>query len=1039
FTYRHRFGDPFADMTAQLASPAAFKQAGLDYATTLLGVNFSVDPRPKGRAVVKLTSDRPINDPFVDMLLQLDWPAGRLIREYTFLLDPPEVAAKAAAPVVPAVAKATPTPQVGSARVVSGPNATIDDELRDRAIARIRAREASGTGGARAVSAAKESTAASAAARPTKGGADGSPTHLVKRGETLHGIATQTKPEGVSLDQMLVGLLRTNQSAFSGGNMNRLQAGRILSIPTKPVIETVSPTEARKIVVAQSSDWNAYQRRLAGLAARAPVAEDAATQESAGKITAKVEDQAAPAAASSDQLKVSKTEAADSKPGAAAAAGSASEEDQIAKEKALREANERVVALEQNVADLQKLLELKNESLAELQKQAVTNPVPAPVVDAGTGTKAPADAVKPPETTLAATPAPDATSKPETAVRPSAADVPAVVPAEVKPAPTPPVEPKPAAPAEPAKPTVPPPPPPPPDEPGFLAGLLEQPMLLGAALLALIAAFLVARRRRAGKEETPLDLGSTLSPQSIGMSGNSVFRSTGGQNVDTSHTPAQTDFSQAGPGSIDTDEVDPVAEADVYMAYGRDAQAEEILLEAKQKDPKRHAIHLKLLEIYSNRKDVKKFEALATELYGETGGVGADWEKAAALGLLLIPASPLFGSLPKAAPVTAGGPSSDSSISPISGADALVPPPSPPVPPAPAAPIEAARVFEATDVRTGAQLPPTADASDTAVAPLAADADALSDSTSLDFDLGQPDEKPVVVLGEVPESVQDVREAATDEALDAGALDFDLGAESVFFSRATEADEPTGADVTNINFPELPTDEGSVTVISAGAPDPDFDRDGATKRPESGKSEASEAQTMIFQPDGADAGSKGDVSESEATQAKESEDSVSADKPGDDVEFDVNLTESTFLGRTMVDTSSFDMSSIDLDLDAPELPAAATPPAASPTDASDELGLRDVPDVPDGTQVSTAVNPDFASEQAETQVNPQIGGESEPDLLPGFDVGANEEVATKLDLAKAYEEMGDFEGARELLDEVVKEGDPAQRDQAQAILARLSE
>ena len=100
--------------------------------------------------------------------------------------------------------------------------------------------------------------------------------------------------------------------------------------------------------------------------------------------------------------------------------------------------------------------------------------------------------------------------------------------------------------------------------------------------------------------------------------------------MDTSHTPAQTDFSQAGPGSIDTDEVDPVAEADVYMAYGRDAQAEEILLEAKQKDPKRLAIHLKLLEIYANRKDTKQFETLATDLYSETGGVGADWRLARA-------------------------------------------------------------------------------------------------------------------------------------------------------------------------------------------------------------------------------------------------------------------------------------------------------------------------------------------------------------------------------------------------------------------------
>ncbi len=72
------------------------------------------------------------------------------------------------------------------------------------------------------------------------------------------------------------------------------------------------------------------------------------------------------------------------------------------------------------------------------------------------------------------------------------------------------------------------------------------------------------------------------------------------------------------PGTIDTDEVDPVAEADVYMAYGRDTQAEEILLEALQKDPQRTAIHAKLLEIYANRRSLKQFETLASELYAQT-------------------------------------------------------------------------------------------------------------------------------------------------------------------------------------------------------------------------------------------------------------------------------------------------------------------------------------------------------------------------------------------------------------------------------------
>jgi FimV-like protein len=98
-------------------------------------------------------------------------------------------------------------------------------------------------------------------------------------------------------------------------------------------------------------------------------------------------------------------------------------------------------------------------------------------------------------------------------------------------------------------------------------------------------------------------------------------------------------------------------------------------------------------------------------------------------------------------------------------------------------------------------------------------------------------------------------------------------------------------------------------------------------------------------------------------------------------------------------------------------------------------------------QAETNVNPqfgnamgqsgdvDFASGQAETLVNPQFG--EEPDLLPEFEISANEEVSTKLDLAKAYEEMGDFEGARELLQEVMKEGDASHREKAQAILTKI--
>ena len=759
--------DELSGMKPQLAPPEAFKQAGLDYATTLLSIRFSLDKRPNGQPVIKLTSDRPINDPFVDMLLELNWPAGRLVREYTFLLDPPEVAAKNVVPVAPARTSA-PTATSRSSSVASRTESPIDDDVRRKALARI---------------AGQESTA-----KPADRPAERRDVHEVRRGDTLHKIASETKPEGVSLEQMLVGLLRANQDAFDGGNMNRLKAGKILSIPEKSSLESMPPAEARKIVVAQSSDWNAYRSKLAGVAAQTPAKEADTSQEVAGKITAKVEDKAAPAAESKDQLKVSKTDATGSKPGVRAGV---SDEDLIAKEKALKEANERLAALEKNVVELEKLVELRNQNLAELQQQAagaakpeaVATPLPpavAPMVPAAKPEPAPEAAGSPAEKAVEPVAAPSTEPKVEPAPKP--AEVPAPKPAPV--------------------------PPPPPEEPGFVDDLLGNPLALagGGAILALIAAYVVARRRRDGKEEAPLDLSSTLTPQSSALTANSVFRSTGGQSVDTSHTPVQTDFSQAGPGSIDTDEVDPVAEADVYMAYGRDVQAEEILIEARQKDPKRHAIHLKLLEIYSNRKDLKQFETLVTDLYGDTGGVGVDWEKAAAMGLKLNPGNPLFGASAKAIPAF----DADATVivAPQSMKNTV------------ALPGELSRAAEkasADGARPISSEPaPASDVLATAEAP------AL---TSLDFDLDLGETERVEPSGDVKARADDTP-WLVEPAAEVGALDFDLAPERSDAGDAESASasavEPRSSDLER-GLPDTPASSSFKKTDSIEVADLDFD------------------------------------------------------------------------------------------------------------------------------------------------------------------------------------------------------------------------
>ncbi|MBA2690598.1 MAG: hypothetical protein H0U63_07330, partial [Burkholderiales bacterium] len=106
-----------------------------------------------------------------------------------------------------------------------------------------------------------------------------------------------------------------------------------------------------------------------------------------------------------------------------------------------------------------------------------------------------------------------------------------------------------------------------------------------------------------------------------------------------------TDFDKVGAGNIDTDEVDPVAEADVYIAYGRDAQAEEILKEANAKDPTRYEILLKLLEIYSNRKSAQSFEAVAKQLNNTIGAQHPLWSKVAEMGRKLDSHNPLYASV----------------------------------------------------------------------------------------------------------------------------------------------------------------------------------------------------------------------------------------------------------------------------------------------------------------------------------------------------------------------------------------------------------
>jgi len=578
------------NLSVRLPSADAFRKANIEYSGALLSVKFSIEQRGADRYVVVLSSTQPMNEPFLDLLVELDWTTGRLVREYTFLLDPPEYKGPQAPPTM--AAPATGAPVIKPVEMPTQPASSAV------------APSADWPGAAPAPAASRATAAAPKAAA----------SYQVKPGDTLTKIAIANKSDNVSLQQMLIALYRSNADAFDGNNINRMRAGKILNIPDTETAASVDQGEAVRTVSAQAADFNDYRRKLGAAVAAAPERAEQRRLSSSGKITARVEDKPAAAKDAKDQLKLSKAEEP-GKPGAKRSAQGL-QEDLFAKEKALTEANQRIAMLEKNVQDMQKLLELKSQSGAQLQQQAAKAgaakavepakvPEPAKAADAAK-TPGPAKAVEPAKTEDAAKAAPKA-----------------VVPNKALP-----------------KVKVPPPPAP---EPSLIDEILGNEFALyggGVFLLLLFAGYgYYAWRRK--KTLQKMESSVMGAPD---LATDSVFGAAGGAKVDTGPSEIQGDFSQGGSAAaIDTEEVDPIAEADVYMAYGRDTQAEEILKEALAKDPSRQAIRAKLLEIYANRKDAKAFETVAAELHAATGGEGAEWQKAAALGAQLDPANPLYG------------------------------------------------------------------------------------------------------------------------------------------------------------------------------------------------------------------------------------------------------------------------------------------------------------------------------------------------------------------------------------------------------------
>jgi pilus assembly protein FimV len=607
-----------------LAPNDEFVRAGIDRPAILSDLKFNIVTDKNG-SVVKITSTQPIREPFLDFVVQLRWPSGRLLREYTVLLDPPvfgeeqhgaAVTPPAAAPAVmtPPAQPAAPATPVNATTTTSAPAAATPTESAAPAPAPRRARRSSAPihGGGESATASKPASAPPAA---STGAHSYGPT---KRNDTLWNIANEVKPDdSVSVYQMMLALLKENPEAFYNDNINELKAGYVLRVPDKATAAAISQQRAVQEAARQYQRWQQARRGIA-VPPESPPAEQTATAA------------AAPAAATEDKDKETarlRLVAPSDSHGGDTAGGMKAELDKLRGDLALamessdtakRESDElrsRVAALEDQINSMQRLLTLKDQALSDMQKRS--------------GLEVPASA------------------QTQTAVAAQSAPPPAAVP---------PAKPKPM------------PAPPPADQ---APSLSDNPALVGAAggaaLLLLSVGWLMVRRRRDNQAEgevmfEPVMRDEPSPPYNI----RPADAAPAAPAVDEVHDDLVNDeprmnqmaeeIAQQAEQNItqtasDLDvmstpegDIDPIVEADVYLAYRRYQQAETLVQNALSKQPDRQDLQAKLLEIYYAAKDGEAFRKVAESLYIHLGSNEQDplWQRILPMGRELCPDHELF-------------------------------------------------------------------------------------------------------------------------------------------------------------------------------------------------------------------------------------------------------------------------------------------------------------------------------------------------------------------------------------------------------------
>jgi pilus assembly protein FimV len=996
--------DELTALRASLAGRDAFTRYGIDKPPFLNTLTFKVGKGKDGRDALLVRSTDAIPEPFVTFLVEVNWARGRLMREYTVLLDPPVY---------------SPGERASSAPPVSAPTNTAQPVIPTPRASTPRTTAPAAEPPAPRASRRSSSSSAASPAAPAAADALGSNGYHVAPGDTLTKIVRSLHAGTPSdIDQTMIAVYRANPDAF-GGNINILKRGAVLRVPGADEIAALNQTEAMSEVRRQMSAWR-------GGAGAEPSGHLRLVTPGAGTGTGTGTGTTA--------------ENAGSNPDNQALRG-------------------RVKDLEGQLADSRRLLEVRNNELAELQRKLGKTPstaptpvpVPAPAPSQPTATTPPPATATPAPVQPTPSPTEPAASSAPVTTEPPVAEAPPVV----TPVPTPVKKPTPA-------PAV---------DSGSWVDWISANWWLPAAVLvvALLGLALFAwRRRQAASSNFPgfdnnnfddyRDPGNPPGGRGRGRDDSFVVEESGEHRMppelggqesfgETTSDLKASDDTMSSESAVNLDQGDPLAEADFHMAYGLYDQAADLVRIALEREPDRRDLRMKLLEIYFVWGNKDQFLQTAKTLESTRDRAPAgEWDKIVIMGKQICPEEPMFQQ------TTGSGRGAGALVDlNLEGGENRV---------------DIDLFGEPEGERSSSHITHANDEASTGESPrLHADSD-------LDFTLDTPERG----ADDSPTREMPPRDEPTVES------------ELMSFVDSSTAESPTirtaDRDRPATRSPPLRTDQtAEVSIDDLGLDLENLDHSSSTNARLEETDHPSDAPTMVA---GLDEKSRRMMAEAESRTRdkdlteleRELEASFIADigseqdevktavlgpesaptvqMPRNTTDFDVAATsrfkspEFSDIGdadRMDIDSTSklrgIGSDSIDLDLDRLASALGSGDTVEQPR-AEDDVFSSEVFEASQKNRgVDLDVGDALSGSEAPTNKLKAISTNStnkiSPDdlALPELEPVTMSEVGTKLDLARAYMDMGDPEGARSILEEVVSEGSASQKQEAQRLIEAL--